>query len=107
MMAAGTIVLAHNSGGPKMDIVKNKTNQDQDPSYKKTGFLAQDVESYAKAMEEIFNMDSKSMREMQLNARESMDRFSDEKFEIRFIDAMREMILWFVWFCNRYFYVWF
>ena len=48
-MAGGTIMLAHNSGGPKLDIVK-------DYKGKKTGFLAEDVESYSKKMMEIFSL---------------------------------------------------
>ncbi|CAF1185797.1 unnamed protein product [Didymodactylos carnosus] len=45
MMAAGTIVLAHNSGGPKMDIVDNQT-----------GFLAHDLDSYATKMRQIIEL---------------------------------------------------
>ena len=45
-MAAGSIVLAHKSGGPKMDIVNDG----------ETGFLASDIDSYATMMRHIFDM---------------------------------------------------
>ena len=46
MMAAGAIVLAHKSGGPKMDIVEEG----------QTGFLASDIDSYATTMRQILEM---------------------------------------------------
>ncbi len=46
MMAAGAIVLAHQSGGPKMDIIDEG----------QTGFLASDIDSYATIMRQILEM---------------------------------------------------
>ncbi|TYH38482.1 hypothetical protein ES332_D12G112000v1 [Gossypium tomentosum] len=45
-MAAGAIPIAHNSAGPKMDIVLDEDGQ-------QTGFLAQNVEEYADAVLKI------------------------------------------------------
>ncbi|PPD97634.1 hypothetical protein GOBAR_DD05341 [Gossypium barbadense] len=48
-MAAGAIPIAHNSAGPKMDIVLDEDGQ-------QTGFLAQNVEEYADAVLKIVKM---------------------------------------------------
>ena len=84
MMAAGCIMLAHNSGGPKMDIVIKHNGQP-------TGFLADDVTSYTEAMEAIFNMESDEQLCLQLNARDSVYRFSQSKFEEGFLRATERL----------------
>ena len=48
MMAAGMIVVAHNSGGPKSDIV----------SPHQSGFLATTADEYADAIYEAFTLDN-------------------------------------------------
>jgi glycosyltransferase involved in cell wall biosynthesis len=45
-MAAGTVVLAHKSGGPRLDIVVPYEGR-------QTGFLAEDEDDYADAIERI------------------------------------------------------
>ncbi|GFR96963.1 GDP-Man:Man(3)GlcNAc(2)-PP-Dol alpha-1,2-mannosyltransferase [Elysia marginata] len=77
-MAAGTVMLAHDSGGPKLDIVVQHGN-------KPTGFLASDEDSYAAAMKTIFEMSSVERLEMRENARQSISRFSEEEFETVFL----------------------
>ncbi|RUS76150.1 hypothetical protein EGW08_016093 [Elysia chlorotica] len=77
-MAAGTVMLAHDSGGPKLDIVVQHGN-------KPTGFLASDTDSYAAAMKTIFEMSSSERLEIRLSARESISRFSEEEFETVFL----------------------
>lgn len=72
-MAAGVIPLAHNSGGPKLDIVVNYNGQ-------LTGFLAASVEDYAKQLAHIFSMSEDQQFAIQKNARASATRFSDEQF---------------------------
>lgn len=86
LMAAGTVVLAHNSGGPKLDIV-TKFNQ------QKTGFLADDVESYACAMKTIFNLTKEERLKIMENARESVDRFSEDKFEKEFLSVSESIFV--------------
>ena len=81
-MAAGTIALAHNSGGPKLDIVTDHCGE-------RTGFLANSVETYADAMEEIFSMSEDGRRNLINNARESTKRFSEMCFEEHFLDAIK------------------
>ncbi|KAK7097661.1 GDP-Man:Man(3)GlcNAc(2)-PP-Dol alpha-1,2-mannosyltransferase-like [Littorina saxatilis] len=80
-MAAGTVVLAHDSGGPKLDIVVPY-------SHSPTGFLATSAKEYAGFMLYIFNMDPDGRREIRKNARHSVDRFSEEKFEAAFLDII-------------------
>ncbi|XP_071951298.1 GDP-Man:Man(3)GlcNAc(2)-PP-Dol alpha-1,2-mannosyltransferase-like [Antedon mediterranea] len=79
-MAAGTIILAHNSGGPKKDIVVRYNGQP-------TGFLATDVDEYADAMATILLMKKADRLKIRENARESVKRFSEEVFEREFLIA--------------------
>jgi len=44
MMAAGIIVIAHNSAGPKQDIIGPAAGKDLNAT--QVGFLAEDVDSY-------------------------------------------------------------
>merc|ERR1711998_806991 len=69
-MAAGAVVLAHDSAGPRMDIVVPVNGE-------RTGFLATDEDSYAAALEEIFALDDKGRLIIGANARQSVgERFS-------------------------------
>ncbi|CAG8512704.1 2338_t:CDS:10, partial [Paraglomus occultum] len=85
-MAGGVIPLAHNSGGPKMDIVV---------SYKgdKTGFLASDDESYASALHTIFTMSDLQQRNIQINARQlAMEKFSEKVFKDSILDVLKSIL---------------
>ena len=62
-MAAGLIMVAHNSGGPKMDIVINHEGN-------RTGFLADDEDSFAGAILKVMKMSSEEKRTIQLAARQ-------------------------------------
>lgn len=48
MIAAGLIVVAHNSAGPKYDIIKEKSDN--------FGFLCQDAEDYVNSIEFVLGM---------------------------------------------------
>lgn len=83
-MAAGLIPLAHNSGGPKMDIVIPYGSEASSQA-KTTGYLATTESEYAEKMWHILNnffseSDTTNMHTIQKNARESTNRFSEEKF---------------------------
>ncbi|KAL6060340.1 asparagine-linked glycosylation protein [Balamuthia mandrillaris] len=86
MMAAGVITIAHNSGGPREDIIQAGV----------TGYLATEKEEYAEHMRHILFASDKTaqeeLEEMQKNARASVDRFSDEEFHNRFCDAFRPIL---------------
>ncbi|XP_047457234.1 GDP-Man:Man(3)GlcNAc(2)-PP-Dol alpha-1,2-mannosyltransferase-like [Mugil cephalus] len=84
-MAAGTIVLAHKSGGPKLDIVVPYEGR-------QTGFLADSEDSYAAVMETILELSPSARLEIRRNARESVERFSDQEFEASFLAAMESVM---------------
>eukprot|EP00550_Attheya_septentrionalis_P009430 CAMPEP_0198297260 /NCGR_PEP_ID=MMETSP1449-20131203/36260_1 /TAXON_ID=420275 /ORGANISM="Attheya septentrionalis, Strain CCMP2084" /LENGTH=449 /DNA_ID=CAMNT_0043998143 /DNA_START=201 /DNA_END=1550 /DNA_ORIENTATION=- len=79
MMAAGIIVVAHNSGGPKADILTPLNGE-------KTGFLASTAEEYCEAMFIALcnGPDHEANMRIRFLARESAKRFSDEVFETSF-----------------------
>ena len=82
MMAAGAIVLAHKSGGPKLDIVDEG----------QTGFLASDIDSYATTMRQIVEMKSDARQQIRERARESVDRFSVKTFEEHFMEPFEKFL---------------
>jgi len=78
-MAGGLVTLAHNSAGPKMDIVIDSDGQ-------KTGYLASTVDGYVQCLREIFQLKSDERYEICLAARNSVKkRFSEETFKKRFL----------------------
>eukprot|EP00937_MAST-01D_sp_MAST-1D-sp2_P002118 g2118.t1 len=79
MMAAGVVTIAHDSGGPKADIV---TEVDGQP----TGFLASTADGYADAMAAAFGS-SDGMLALRQRARASTRRFSDDVFHRAWKDA--------------------
>ncbi|XP_068719555.1 GDP-Man:Man(3)GlcNAc(2)-PP-Dol alpha-1,2-mannosyltransferase-like [Montipora capricornis] len=85
-MASGSIVLAHDSGGPKMDIVV-------DWEGKPTGFLASDEKSYATAMETIFALSPEEKSVICHNARHSVNRFSEKAFENGFLQCTEPLFM--------------
>ena len=84
-MAAGTIVLAHDSGGPKLDIVVDHKDQ-------RTGFLASDADSYASCLNTIFSLDVETLTNIRRNARESVKRFSDARFSETFLNVTEHLL---------------
>ncbi|XP_067111210.1 GDP-Man:Man(3)GlcNAc(2)-PP-Dol alpha-1,2-mannosyltransferase-like [Osmerus mordax] len=84
-MAAGTVILAHKSGGPKLDIVVPFEDG-------QTGFLADSEESYAAAMETILALSPAARLEIRQNARRSVERFSDQEFEACFLSAVEPLV---------------
>jgi len=81
-MAAGAIAVAHNSGGPKMDIVIPWDGH-------QTGFLAEDEATYADAFKKVLELTSEARIDMARKARESVkSRFAQEAFEDAFANNM-------------------
>lgn len=77
-MAAGLIVVAHASGGPRADIIEIQPGS-------QNGFLATEAEEYATIMAHIINMHSEGRNAIRTVARASVNRFSDEVFEREFL----------------------
>lgn len=86
IMAAGSILVAHNSGGPKTDIIKHR----------ETGYLASTAEDYADAMLEVLDMHDngkvEALEAMRTRAQESLDRFSEPSFTIKWNAAMKALL---------------
>ncbi|CAO2838368.1 unnamed protein product [Amaranthus hypochondriacus] len=84
-MAAGAIPIAHNSAGPKMDIVLEEDGQ-------RTGFLAQTEEEYSEAIIEVLTMPETKRLEMAAAARKRAGRFSEQKFYDDFKAVVRPIL---------------
>ncbi|XP_039139856.1 GDP-Man:Man(3)GlcNAc(2)-PP-Dol alpha-1,2-mannosyltransferase [Dioscorea cayenensis subsp. rotundata] len=84
-MAAGAIPIAHNSAGPKMDIVADEDGH-------QTGFLASDTEGYAEAILKILKMSETERLTIAAAARKRAQKFSEKKFCEDFKAAIRPVI---------------
>jgi alpha-1,2-mannosyltransferase len=80
MMAAGLLVVAHNSGGPRSDIVT--------PG--QTGFLAATVDEYADALYQALTLPPTEATRMRQAAQTSAQRFSDQVFAASFRQALSQ-----------------
>ncbi len=67
------MTVAHNSGGPKADIVVPFHDAP-------TGFLAATEEEYAQAFARVFGLPEAERTPIRAAARASIERFSDEVF---------------------------
>ncbi|KAM4860302.1 GDP-Man:Man(3)GlcNAc(2)-PP-Dol alpha-1,2-mannosyltransferase isoform 2-T3 [Thomomys bottae] len=83
-MAAGTIILAHNSGGPKLDIVVPHEGDI-------TGFLAETEDGYAETMAHILSLSEEKRLQIRKNARASVGKFSDQEFEVTFLSSVEKL----------------
>ena len=75
MMATGLVVVAHDSGGPRTDIVSDACN----------GFRASTADEYAEKIAFILDNPSK-MKDIKVDAMIAARRFSDEKFSKKIIN---------------------
>lgn len=82
-LAAGVIAIAHDSGGPKDDILVDHMG-------KRVGYLATTEEEYAQRLIEVFEMDHIKLDELRKNARVAVEeRFSTHLFRQGFLDAIK------------------
>ena len=77
MMAGGVLTIAHNSGGPRSDIVVRHGGVP-------TGMLAATAAEYAQALEAAFTPGALPLRAITAAARASVTRFADEAFQLQF-----------------------
>ncbi|XP_044462477.1 GDP-Man:Man(3)GlcNAc(2)-PP-Dol alpha-1,2-mannosyltransferase-like [Mangifera indica] len=84
-MAAGAIPIAHNSAGPRMDIVLEEDGQP-------TGFLVQNAEEYADAILQVVRMPETERLAMAAAARRRAGRFSAQRFCEDFKTAIRPVL---------------
>ncbi|XP_078177983.1 GDP-Man:Man(3)GlcNAc(2)-PP-Dol alpha-1,2-mannosyltransferase-like isoform X2 [Carex rostrata] len=85
-MAAGAIPIAHNSAGPRMDIVLEEDGQ-------QTGFLANTVEEYAHAIIKVLTMSDTARLRIASSARNRAQRFSEQRFDRDIKDAIRPLFV--------------
>lgn len=86
-LAAGLVVIAHNSGGPKLDILKPLHDSGKDID--KIGFLCESDEEFATALEKVFN-DENVIKTCRKNALKSLVRFEDD---IHFGESVCKVLL--------------
>lgn len=79
-MAAGNIMVAHDSGGPKMDILNIWEGQ-------APGFLASTAEEYAEKMINIIKMTKDERDAIRTAAKRTVNRFSVSEFNEKFLNA--------------------
>ncbi|OQV19108.1 GDP-Man:Man(3)GlcNAc(2)-PP-Dol alpha-1,2-mannosyltransferase [Hypsibius exemplaris] len=84
-MAAGLITVAHDSGGPKADIVV-------DWKAGRTGYLGSTPETYVKALLDIVNLTDADRSALRKRARDSVCRFTDEVFNREFGAALEPLL---------------
>lgn len=73
MMAAGVLTIAHDSGGPKSDILVSYQGH-------KTGFLASSLEEYVSVVHQALTMSDDEANAMRRAAQKSARRFTDSVF---------------------------
>lgn len=97
MMAAGLIVVAHNSGGPKSDIVvpieQDANGADRPNNTGTTGFLAATAGEYSEHIYRALTLSDADASEIRTNAQESAKRFTDEVFSASFQEAILDLKL--------------
>ena len=74
------LIAAHNSAGPKLDIVVNEGGY-------RTGFLASSVSEFADAMCHVVTMPANERIEIAQAARVRAARFSESKFDSAFKES--------------------
>lgn len=91
-MACGNIMVAHNSGGPKMDILKYCDSDGEVDESKTVGYLADSPETYANVIAEIISLSTAERNEIRNNASQTVKRFDDEHFENSFLQAVSKLL---------------
>ena len=84
-MAAGCLMVAHNSGGPRHDIVV-------DVQGRPTGFLADTEDQFVSFLLEVLQMEAREREEMAATARDTVSaKFSLDVFEASFLRATEKL----------------
>ncbi|TPX37982.1 GDP-Man:Man3GlcNAc2-PP-dolichol alpha-1,2-mannosyltransferase [Synchytrium microbalum] len=84
-MAAGLIVVAHNSGGPKSDIVTDS------PTQGIAGFLATNSDEFADALYRAITLNVHERQHIVEYAREKTETFSTQPFEDGFLQSVLQL----------------
>ena len=81
-MAAGLITVAHNSGGPKLDIIQDNVD----------GFLCEDVEDFADRLSRISKMSPEERNAMKQRAMAKASKFNVQTFEYMLLDKVARFL---------------
>jgi len=79
-MAAGCVPVAHNSAGPKMDIVQDGC-----------GFLAESAEEFADKIIKLLSMPPSDLAEMRQRGKQASQRFTEQVFSQGVCEAMASL----------------
>ncbi|KAK9869054.1 hypothetical protein WJX84_010787 [Apatococcus fuscideae] len=88
-MAAGVIPIAHDSAGPKEDIVQIEAGKN---GYHITGYLCTTLEQYSSAIIEALSLDHPSRLKIAAAARRKALEFSDERFCSEFLESVQPIL---------------
>ena len=86
MMAAGLIVVTHNSAGAKNDILVNEGDM-------KPGFLVNNENEYVAQIEEILVRYDDIRGQMINSSTQRAEKFSDETFQEKFLNRLKEFLI--------------
>jgi alpha-1,2-mannosyltransferase len=85
-MASGVIPVAHNSAGPKMDIIVDYYGR-------KVGYLAETQKEYTKEIRGVLEMNEDRVNEIRISARAAVkERFSSEIFSAGIVNCVNELL---------------
>jgi alpha-1,2-mannosyltransferase len=85
-MAAGTVMIAHDSAGPQQDIIVPYCGQ-------KTGFLAESEQDYCDCLLTIYKMTAKKRNMIREAAKKHINKFSQEEFNLTFMETFKDLCL--------------
>lgn len=85
-MAAGAIPIAHNSGGPKMDILASNSKAEDPPCL--AGYLRTTVDEYADAILEVLCLENEEWIKVAERSRKRSERFDQERFKRSLLQAI-------------------
>ena len=91
------VVVAHNSGGPKLDIIGRESELGEDKAEEeeegaKIGYLASSVDEYALKLYEASILKDEEREELISASREHIQKFSDEEFVKKFKWSMSPLL---------------
>lgn len=79
-LAAGIVTISHRSGGPLMDIITQG----------ETGFFATTKEEFGRLLYDLRHR--KSLQQIRIAARDSVERFSERSFAQKFIETIEHLM---------------
>lgn len=90
-MASGVVPIAHDSGGPREDIVVPEVVGEGGIT-QRTGYLCRTQEQYCEALVEVLGMEQVERLQVAAAARRQAAKFSDERFKSEFLEAVKSLL---------------